>query len=90
MRVLVTGGAGYIGSHVVRQLVERGDDVLVVDDLETGDERRIPGVPIVRAELSDPASIGLVADALAGVDAVIHFAGRKRVNESVLRHAWYY
>ncbi|WP_314146568.1 UDP-glucose 4-epimerase GalE [uncultured Leifsonia sp.] len=90
MRVLVTGGAGYIGSHVVRQLVARGDDVLVVDDLETGDERRIPGVPIVRAELSDPASIGVVADALAGVDAVIHFAGRKRVNESVLRPAWYY
>ncbi|MGN6428668.1 MAG: UDP-glucose 4-epimerase GalE [Leifsonia sp.] len=90
MRVLVTGGAGYIGSHVVRQLVERGDEVVVVDDLETGDERRIPGIPIVRTELSDPAAIPVVREALSDVAAVIHFAGRKRVNESVLRPAWYY
>lgn len=90
MRVLVTGGAGYIGSHVVRQLRERGDVVSVVDDLVTGDIRRIPDVPLVRADLSDTASVEVLTEALSGVSAVMHFAGRKRVDESVRRPAWYH
>ncbi|SEB00391.1 UDP-glucose 4-epimerase GalE [Leifsonia sp. 21MFCrub1.1] len=90
MRVLVTGGAGYIGSHVVRQLLARESEVVVVDDLVTGDERRIPGVPVVRADLADTAEMPRLVRALDGVDAVIHFAARKRVDESVLRPEWYY
>ncbi|QNE35084.1 UDP-glucose 4-epimerase GalE [Leifsonia shinshuensis] len=90
MRVLVTGGAGYIGSHVVRLLRDRGDDVTIVDDLETGDPGRVPGVDLISLRLDDTAAIDTLAATLAGHDAVIHFAARKRVDESVRRPAWYY
>lgn len=90
MKVLVTGGAGYIGSHVVGQLRARGDQVVVVDDLVTGDRDRIPGIPVVEADLADTATVDVLIGALEGVDSVIHFAARKRVDESVRRPAWYY
>ncbi len=92
MRVLVTGGAGYIGSHVVRLLVQRGDEVVVVDDLSNGDVARIGDLPLVRLDLADPSTIPALADAMRDhrVEAVIHFAARKRVDESVARPAWYY
>lgn len=91
MTVLVTGGAGYIGAHVVRSLRARGDDVLVVDDLTTGSRDRVPGVTIVQADLADASSVELVASAMrdARVDAVIHLAARKQVEESIQRPAWY-
>lgn len=92
MAVMVTGGSGYIGSHVVRLLVERGDSVVIVDDLATGKAERVSGVPMVVLDLARSSSgeslDGVIRD--YGVDRVIHFAGRKQVAESVERPAWYY
>lgn len=92
MTVLVTGGAGYIGSHVVSLLRARGEDVVVVDDLSNAVPERIGKVPIEVLDVSDGDS----ADALArvmrayGVSGVIHFAARKQVAESVARPTWYF
>jgi UDP-glucose 4-epimerase len=92
MTVLVTGGAGYIGAHVVRVLRERGDNVLIVDDLVTGIPERNPGVELVRMNLAHSASVDSLVELLANhsVDAVIHFAARKQVGESVAKPAWYF
>lgn len=92
MTVLVTGGAGYIGAHVVRLLQESGRDLVVVDDLSTGDVTRLAGAELVRLDLADTASTAPLVELMRSrrVDAVIHFAARKQVAESVGRPAWYY
>ena len=92
MKVIVTGGAGYIGAHVVRLLVERGDDVVVVDDLSNGVPARIGDVPLHPFDLTDAASIEPLVELMrrGRVESVVHFAARKRVDESVARPAWYY
>ena len=92
MRVLVTGGAGYIGAHVVRLLVQRGDHVVIVDDLSNGDTARVGELPLHRFDLADPATISPLAEIMRRhrIEAVVHFAARKRVDESVERPAWYY
>jgi UDP-glucose 4-epimerase len=92
MTVLVTGGAGYIGSHVVRVLRERGDDVLIVDDLVTGAPERNPAVELVEMDVAQSTSVEALARLCTerGVSAVIHFAARKQVGESVAKPAWYY
>ncbi len=88
MRVLVTGGAGYIGSHAVRELRDAGHDVVVLDDLSFGHREAVPaGVPLVAADLGDPQAL---ARALQGREAVIHFAGLLSVAESVRDPASYY
>jgi len=88
VKVLVTGGAGYIGSHAVRELRDAGHDISVLDDLSRGHRRSVPSdVPLVRGDLGDAASL---ARALAGVDAVIHFAGLLSVADSVADPASYY
>ena len=76
MSVLVTGGAGYIGSHTVRALRARGDDVVVLDTLETGYLPALLGTPLVVGDIGD---IELVRKTIAehDVDRVIHFAGYK-------------
>lgn len=89
--VLVTGGAGYIGAHIVRCLQEASKPVVVVDDLSTGDRARIPGVRIDRLDLArqdvGPRLVELMRE--EGVNAVVHLAAKKRVDESVARPTWY-
>jgi len=90
--VLVTGGAGYIGAHVVKLLRESGRSVVVVDDFSTGMESRIPEVPWRRMDLAASSSIGELVETMRsfGVRSVIHFAAKKRVDESMARPAWYF
>jgi UDP-glucose 4-epimerase len=88
MRVLVTGGAGYIGAHTSRLLANRGDYVLVVDDLATGSRERIPQLPLVTLNIANGSAAQL--ENLMRIEAVIHFAGQKQVAQSVAQPAWYY
>lgn len=92
MRVAVTGGAGYIGAHAVEALQSRGDDVLVVDDLSTGDSARLSDVDVLELDLaSDGAGATLGRHFREHrPDAVIHFAALKRVDESIERPGHYY
>lgn len=90
MSVLVTGGAGYIGSHMTYALVDRGDKVVVLDNLSTGNRSLVSErAVLVEGEVADRALVGrLIAE--HAVDAVIHFAGSIVVPESVERPLAYY
>jgi len=80
-RWLVTGGAGYIGSHVVHDLIKAGAEVTVFDDLSTGFESFVPqGVTLVKANLNDTTKL---AEAMQGAFGVIHLAAYKYASESV-------
>ena len=90
MAVLITGGAGYIGSHAVLECVDRGEDVVVLDDLRTGFAWAVPpGVRLLRGDVADTA---FVTDALRehDIDAVMHFAGSVIVPESLERPLDYF
>ncbi len=87
--VLVCGGAGYIGSHMVRCLAERGLKPIVLDDLSSGHPEAVQGHPLIRASLMDPPALE-AAFAAHKVDAVMHFAGKILVGESVNEPALYY
>ena len=90
MTVLVTGGAGYIGSHVVLALRDRGDEVVVIDNLSTGRRWAVPSdVPLVVGSVDD-ARILTQTFARHQVDAVLHFAGSVVVPESVRDPLGYY
>lgn len=90
MAVLVTGGAGYIGSHMVWELVDSGEDVVVLDRLSTGFEWAVaPEATLVVGDVADSALVArLIRD--HGVDAIIHFAGSIVVPESVSDPLGYY
>lgn len=90
MRWLVTGGAGYIGSHVVRALLAVGRRVVVLDDLSTGDKNRVPDTaPLELADVRDrPALDRIFAE--HDIGAVVHIAAKKQVGESVQKPLWYY
>jgi UDP-glucose 4-epimerase len=88
--VLVTGGAGYIGSHAVLALTDAGWPVVVVDNLSTGFRFAIPdGVPLIEADIGDQAAVEAVMRAHE-VKAVMHFAGSIVVPESVDNPLKYY
>ena len=92
MSILVAGGAGYIGAHVVRLLLERGEEVVVVDDLSYGTPERVKGAALVELDVASGQAPETLAEVMGsrGVTAIIHFAARKQVGESVERPAWYY
>jgi UDP-glucose 4-epimerase len=89
MRVFVTGGAGYIGSHVVKALGEQGHDILVYDNLSTGNEWALLAGRLVQGDLADQAALGRALGAFAP-DAVMHFAASIEVAESVGSPLKYY
>lgn len=84
-RALVTGGAGYLGSTLVRWLIERGWDVAVLDDLSSGHADALPeGVPLLRGDVRDAAAVAASLHLLsARPDVVFHLAGLIQVGESV-------
>ncbi|MBO4223537.1 UDP-glucose 4-epimerase GalE [Bradyrhizobium neotropicale] len=90
MTVLVTGGAGYIGSHMVRALVDAGESVVVVDNLSTGFSALLPeGVPLFIGDAGDENLVeGVIAQ--HGVESIIHFAGSVVVPESMRDPLGYY
>ncbi|GLY89295.1 UDP-glucose 4-epimerase GalE [Actinoallomurus iriomotensis] len=87
MKLLVTGGAGYIGSVVAAKLLEAGHEVVVLDDCSTGHGDAVPaGVPLIHATLREAAG-----DVLAeGFDGVLHFAAKSLVGESVEKPGLYW
>jgi UDP-glucose 4-epimerase len=87
--ILVTGGAGYIGSHVVRQLIERGERVVVLDNLSTGYRSAVLGAPLVVGNTGDPETVNRVL-AEHQVETVMHFAAHTIVPESVSDPLKYY
>ena len=92
MSILVTGGAGYIGAHVVRLLQQRGEKVVVVDDLSYGSPTRIGDAKLVQLDVASSGARKVLFQTLIAEDvpAVIHFAARKQVGESVEKPMWYY
>jgi UDP-glucose 4-epimerase len=80
--VLITGGAGFIGSNLSRRLVRRGDRVRILDDLSIGQTAYLEGVPheLMRGSLADPDAVRAAVD---GADAIVHLAARAGIDDSV-------
>ena len=90
MTVLVTGGAGYIGSHMVQALAEAGESVVVIDNLSTGFSAFLPeGVPLFIGDAADENLVERVISA-HGVESIIHFAGSVVVPDSMRDPLAYY
>ncbi|WP_031478730.1 UDP-glucose 4-epimerase GalE [Streptomyces bicolor] len=90
MTWLITGGAGYIGAHVVRAMLDAGERAVVYDDLSTGIAERVPdGVPLVVGSTLDGERLGRVIRD-QGVTGVVHLAAKKQVGESVELPLHYY
>jgi UDP-glucose 4-epimerase len=89
MTVLVTGGAGYIGSHTVRLLASQGRDVVVLDSLELGDKSRLGSVPLFQGDINDERIIEKICRKHDITD-VVHFAAYKAVGESMDQPLRYY
>jgi len=87
--LLVTGGAGYIGSHVVRQLTARGEQVVVLDNLSSGFRDAVIGARLVVGDVGDRALVDALL-ASAAIDTVLHFAAHTVVPESVSDPLKYY
>jgi len=88
MKLLVTGGAGYVGATVARMARDAGHQVVIIDDLSRSDERQIPsGVMFVQLRVHDVAEVLTPA---AGFDAVLHFAGLIAAGESMAHPQWHW
>lgn len=91
MKILVLGGAGYIGSHTVYELTDAGEDVVIIDNLETGYKEAVhPKAKFYQGDLRDRAFVDSVLDQETGIDAVIHFAANSLVGESMTNPLKYY
>jgi UDP-glucose 4-epimerase len=89
VRILVTGGAGYVGSVSVERLLGAGHDVVVLDDLSTGHRTALPGVRLVEGSYADePALVALLEG--ERIEAILHCAARSLVPESIADPARYY
>lgn len=88
-KLLITGGAGYIGSHVLKQLIAAGHEVLVYDNLSTGHKHALLGAPLIVGDLADRALLSEVL-AQGNFAAVLHFAAHIVVPESVIDPLKYY
>ena len=90
MAVLVTGGAGYIGSHMVHQLLDAGEDVVVLDNLSTGFRRSVPPeASFIEGDVGDDAAVRAIIRE-HGIEDIIHFAGSIVVPDSVVDPLGYY
>ena len=89
-RLLVTGGAGYVGSHALRALRAAGHEAVVLDDLRAGAAEAVGGAPLIRADAGDPAALAGVFADYGPFAGVLHFAGSISVPESVARPLLYY
>lgn len=97
-RILVTGGTGYIGSHTVVELIAKGYDVVIVDNLSNSSTDVLDGVAaivgyrpdFVQADCNDAKAMASVFAKYTDIEGVIHFAASKAVNESVLQPLMYY
>ena len=83
MAILVCGGAGYIGSHAVHQMVERGEEVVIVDNLQTGHMDAVnPKAKFYKGDIRDAAILDKIFTENK-IDAVVHFAANSLVGESM-------
>ena len=89
MNVLVTGGAGYIGSHTAKALACRGFHPIVIDNLSTGHAHNVKWGPLVRADISDTGTVRRVLNDYS-IEAVVHFAGSALVGESAAKPLRYF
>jgi UDP-glucose 4-epimerase len=89
MKILVVGGAGYIGSHMVKQLAQSGNDVITLDNLSYGYRDAVKYGEFVEGDLGDSTILDAIFKA-GDIDAVMHFAGFIQVGESVIKPAMYY
>jgi UDP-glucose 4-epimerase len=90
MGVLVTGGAGYIGSHMLLELLDAGEEVTVIDDLSTGFDRAVPDrATLIIGDVGDASLLNQLF-ATGSIDAIIHFAGSVVVPESIKDPLGYY
>lgn len=82
MKILVTGGAGFIGSHLMRYLTERGDEAVALDNLSVGSRKNLPeGVELITADVLSPEFGEIVAK--GKYEAIVHLAGQTMVNRSI-------
>lgn len=89
MNILVTGGAGYIGSHTVRALIKAGHKPVIVDNFSRGHKAAVPqGIPCIEMDIADPNIVDLMKD--YAIEGIMHFAAHSQVGESMVNPAIYY